>query len=142
MKLKSYFSGTVEAAMYLARQELGEEALLVNSRPATPETRYLGAYEVVFGIPPRQMAQTSPPTSGASGQAGPTAPISDRWAEEIAGLRRDMDRMLSAFLEGRPPGSSLHPSAQTPARTAAEAPHHGVDWPPCEVDSTLGRPGA
>ena len=55
MKLKSYFSGTVEAAMELARQELGEEALLVNARPATPETRYLGAYEVVFGIPPRQM---------------------------------------------------------------------------------------
>ncbi len=49
MKLKSYFSGTVEAAMELARKELGDEALLVNARPATPETRYLGAYEVVFG---------------------------------------------------------------------------------------------
>ena len=39
MKLKSYFSGTVEAAMELAREELGEEALLINARPATPETR-------------------------------------------------------------------------------------------------------
>jgi flagellar biosynthesis protein FlhF len=52
MKLKSYFSGTVEAAMNLARRELGDEALLINARPATPETRYLGAYEVVFGVPP------------------------------------------------------------------------------------------
>ncbi|MGH9592777.1 MAG: hypothetical protein ACRD5L_06775 [Bryobacteraceae bacterium] len=50
MKLKSYFSGTVEAAMDLARRELGEEALLINARPATPDTRYLGAYEVVFGV--------------------------------------------------------------------------------------------
>jgi flagellar biosynthesis protein FlhF len=52
MKLKSYFSGTVEAAMELARKEMGEDALLVHVRPATPETRRFGAFEVVFGIPP------------------------------------------------------------------------------------------
>ena len=50
MRLKSYFSGTVEAAMELARKELGEEALLVNARPSTPDTRSLGAFEVVFGV--------------------------------------------------------------------------------------------
>ena len=50
MKLKSYFSGTVEAAMELARKELGDEALLVNARPSAPETRSLGAFEVVFGV--------------------------------------------------------------------------------------------
>jgi len=32
MKLKSYFSTSVEAAMDLARKELGEDALLVNAR--------------------------------------------------------------------------------------------------------------
>ena len=53
MRLKSYFSGTVEAAMELAHKELGEEALLINARPSTPETRSLGAYEVVFGVPPK-----------------------------------------------------------------------------------------
>jgi flagellar biosynthesis protein FlhF len=52
MRLKSYFSGSVQAAMNLARRELGDEALLINARPATPETRYLGAYEVVFGVKP------------------------------------------------------------------------------------------
>ena len=31
---------------------LGDDALLMNARPSTPETRHLGAYEVVFGIPP------------------------------------------------------------------------------------------
>ena len=43
MKLKSDFSGTVQSAMELARKELGEDALLVNARPSSPETRYLGA---------------------------------------------------------------------------------------------------
>jgi flagellar biosynthesis protein FlhF len=52
MKLKSYFSGTVEAAMELARKEMGDDALLVHVRPSTPETRRFGAFEVVFGIPP------------------------------------------------------------------------------------------
>ena len=47
MKLKSYFSATVEAALELARRELGGDALLVNARPSTPETRSLGAFEVV-----------------------------------------------------------------------------------------------
>jgi hypothetical protein len=37
MQLKSYFSGTVEAAMKLARKELAQEGLLVNARPAAPE---------------------------------------------------------------------------------------------------------
>ncbi len=63
MKLKSYFTGTVEAAMELARKELGDDALLVNARPATPETRHLGAYEVVFGT----TSATAPPATAASG---------------------------------------------------------------------------
>jgi len=50
MRIKSYFSGTVEAAMDLARRELGEEAVILNSRAAPPEARHLGAYEVVFGV--------------------------------------------------------------------------------------------
>src|SRR5271167_3837394 len=90
MKLKSYFSGTVEAAMDLARQELGDEALLVNARPATPETRYLGAYEVVFGIPPRP-AEASP------------APSKDRVVHEADRLKRELElhfeTMMRSFFE-------------------------------------------
>ena len=48
MKIKSYFSRTVEDAMAMASQELGPEAMLVNSRKAPPEARHLGEYEVVF----------------------------------------------------------------------------------------------
>ena len=50
MRLKSYYSETVEAAMELARRDLGDEALLVNARPAMPDQLHLGDYEVVFGV--------------------------------------------------------------------------------------------
>jgi len=48
MRLKSYFAGTVESAISLARQEMGEDAMLVSSRKTLPESRRLGLYEVVF----------------------------------------------------------------------------------------------
>lgn len=53
MRIKTYFAGTVEAALGLASRELGGDALLLASRPASASTRHLGAYEVVFGIPSR-----------------------------------------------------------------------------------------
>jgi flagellar biosynthesis protein FlhF len=50
MRLKSYFSGTVEAAMALAREELGPDAMLVHSKRTTAETKHLGYYEIVFAL--------------------------------------------------------------------------------------------
>lgn len=50
MRIKSYFSGTVESAMELARRELGEDAVILNSRAAPADARHLGVYEVVFGV--------------------------------------------------------------------------------------------
>jgi flagellar biosynthesis protein FlhF len=48
LHMKTYFSSTVEAAVDLARRELGSEAMLVDSRPAPEEVRHLGRYEVIF----------------------------------------------------------------------------------------------
>ena len=50
MKIKSYFASSVEQAIQEARQELGTDAMLITSRRSSPETRSLGAYEVVFGL--------------------------------------------------------------------------------------------
>ena len=64
MRLKSYFAGTVESAICLARQEMGGDAMLVNSRRTLPEARHLGAYEVVFAAaqdPVHQAAAAAPP---------------------------------------------------------------------------------
>jgi flagellar biosynthesis GTPase FlhF len=52
MRLKSYFAGTVESAIARARQELGEDIMLIHSRRAAAEFSHLGAYEVVFAVTP------------------------------------------------------------------------------------------
>jgi flagellar biosynthesis protein FlhF len=101
MRLKSYFSGTVEAAMDLARKELGEEALLVNARPATPETRYLGEYEVVFGL-----------ASKGAYAAEMHTTVSKPLAEEIADLKREFERMAQGLRNFSPPGARPVPVRQ------------------------------
>jgi flagellar biosynthesis protein FlhF len=105
MKLKSYFSGTVEAALELARKELGEEALLINTRPATAETRYLGAFEVVFGIP--EVAPHSERTPTLSSGTG-TNEVS-QLRSDITSLKRELDRMRYSLHgpEANPPASSI-----------------------------------
>jgi len=60
MKIKSYFSDSVEQAIQKAREELGSEAMLVTTRRASPEARKLGAYEVVFGVAPRTDKDSEP----------------------------------------------------------------------------------
>jgi flagellar biosynthesis protein FlhF len=143
MKLKSYFSGTVEAAMELARRELGEDALLVNARPATPETRYLGAYEVVFGIPPRQaqIAAGGANSARAERTGGDHLVPRDRLVQNdhlAQELKREFERVMRS-LAGTHSSSSSPAVAVLPAageNTAAD------DAPsPCQVDATLGRPG-
>ena len=97
MQLKSYFSGTVEAAMELARKELGEDALLVNARPAAPETRYLGTYEVVFGV----IGGARPPfASEPSGKPAAPAPPAGLNRRARAGHARSRAREPGPGLEG------------------------------------------
>jgi flagellar biosynthesis protein FlhF len=50
MRLKSYFAQSIGEAIESAREELGPEAMLLNSRKTSPEQSYLGEFEVVFGI--------------------------------------------------------------------------------------------
>src|ERR1700733_12775464 len=114
MKLKSYFSGTVEAAMELARKELGEEALLVNARPATPETRYLGAYEVVFGMTSPEINVRSTQASRSDQGAVPAVPSPNAASlvQEVAALQREFERVTQSLLEAnrdiRASGSALY----------------------------------
>lgn len=139
MKLKSYFSGTVEAAVDLARRELGEDALLVNARPATPETRHLGAYEVVFTA-----------DSGSATAAAPAAP--DRLSLDVAEMRRDIERLAKCLGGARMFSRNTDPAqpeiysrligneldAMLAQAVAQGAPLESL----FEVDATLGRSGA
>jgi flagellar biosynthesis protein FlhF len=104
MRLKSYFAGTVEAAIALARQELGPDAMLVQSRRATPETRYLGEYEVVFALAPKspddaasEPVKTEKRGEGASARDEMVAHLS----ADIAKLKRQIETLAEAVTQSQ-----------------------------------------
>lgn len=128
MKLKSYFAGTVEAAMALAGKELGEDAMLVYSREATAETRYLGRYEVVFALPeaaarpvPPKAESAPTPTRNGIPESRPepktepkseTSPALEHVFQEMTVLRSQLE-MLSSQL--RMPKASYRGERLAPA---------------------------
>ncbi|HWD97943.1 MAG TPA: hypothetical protein VG345_02860 [Bryobacteraceae bacterium] len=50
MQTKTYFANSVPAALEVARQELGSEAMLVTSRPTPEHSRQFGKLEVTFAF--------------------------------------------------------------------------------------------
>lgn len=108
MTLKSYFAGTVEAAMRLASLEMGEDAMLVHSKKAGPEARHLGEYEVVFAAgaeaaAPAVPAASPPATAAIAGSPRETPGL----ASEVALIRKQLERMAetvsksSSLMTGR-----------------------------------------
>jgi flagellar biosynthesis protein FlhF len=101
MKIKSYYSRTVEDAMAAARQEMGPDAMLVNSRKAPPEVRHLGEYEVVFAnvagaVAPAEATLRLP---GELREATPVpqAPAGNRLSSEVAELKKELEGMRHAI---------------------------------------------
>jgi flagellar biosynthesis protein FlhF len=145
MKLKSYFSGTVEAAMELARKELGDEALLVHARPATPETRHLGAYEVVFG--------SNGPAAPQRLAMAPMAEVSnpDHMRNDLAEMKREIERLSKCLTGARTFAQPAKEESGLCTRLIANeldpmmahAVSRGASLGEFfEVDATLGRRGA
>src|ERR1035441_8017381 len=98
MKIKSYYSRTVEDAIAAARHEMGPEAMLMNSRKTPPEVRHLGEYEVVFadaaaGAAP---AENSPELAGQPAVVT-VAPLNDRLSMEVAELKKELEGMRRAI---------------------------------------------
>ncbi len=153
MKLKSYFSATVEAAVELARKELGEDALLVNARPTTPDTRHLGAYEVVFGSNAKSAGTTPIHLTPASARASAVSrETPDRLSEDVAQMKREIER-LAQSLRGAQMFSPKADASNTElysrlVENELDAPiaQQVAQGAPLEsffeVDATLGRTGA
>ena len=96
MKIKSYYSRTVEEAMASARVELGPDAMLVNTRKAPPETRHLGDYEVVFAtLESDRVAADASVSQPAS--AAPSAAYPDRLSIEVSELKKELEGMRRAL---------------------------------------------
>ena len=92
MRLKSYFAGTVESAICLARQEMGEDAMLVNSRRTLPEARHLGAYEVVFAAAQDPLREAAAAALQAATEES-VSPPAQALAGEMAEIRRQLAKM-------------------------------------------------
>src|SRR5260370_34779911 len=98
MKIKSYYARTVEDAMAAARQEMGGEAMLVNSRRTPVEARHLGEYEVVFATIGAAGAATEASLSlPGESTAVAAAPPADRLSTEVAELKRELEGMRRAI---------------------------------------------
>lgn len=89
MQTKTYFATSVPAALEVARQELGHDALLVGSRPAPAAARQYGRLEVTFAFDAKEPAPR--PEMGLFFQtANPAkAPVSamDEIRQELSALR-------------------------------------------------------
>jgi flagellar biosynthesis protein FlhF len=101
MKIKSYFASSVEQAIQEARQELGTDAMLITSRRSSPETRSLGAYEVVFGLNPAHLPGARP---------RPTVPAADL-SGELQTLRAQLEE-IKGTLQGARPAESPSSEAE------------------------------
>lgn len=130
MRIKSYFSRTVEDAMALAAVELGPEAMLVNSRKAPPEARQRGEYEVVFAtdLPVSEAAASGAAAEAASelASAAPGPPAADRMSRDLADLKKELEGMRRAITRSviapQLVGASPDLSDAYAALTAAEVP--------------------
>ncbi len=89
MRIKSFYANTVEAAVALARREMGAEAMLVESRKAPLEARHLGEYEVVCALVPEAEADRPAPSPAEEEPGAQGA----RLAREMAEMRRQLEVM-------------------------------------------------
>src|SRR5579871_3708410 len=92
--VKSFFAASIPEAMKQARQELGQDALLLNARESPPEARSLGEFEVVFG---------GGPAAAVTGIPTPAPEIG------VDDLRQQMDQIRTLLARMTPsPGSPAH----------------------------------
>jgi flagellar biosynthesis protein FlhF len=98
MRLKSYFAGTVESAISLARQEMGEDAKLVSSRKTLPESRRLGLYEVVFAA--SQEPALEPAARAEAVKPPKTDQPSPALAQEMEEMRRQIAKVSAQVSRG------------------------------------------
>jgi flagellar biosynthesis protein FlhF len=94
MRLKSYFTPTVEAAVRMARAELGENAMLVQSRKASAEAQHLGTYEVVFAL--EEGAALRPASERLAGPRDLPAVI-EILSRQMTHLRRQVERLADTL---------------------------------------------
>jgi flagellar biosynthesis protein FlhF len=137
MKIKSYYSRSVEDAIAAARQELGPEAMLVNSRRSLPEARRLGEHEVIFVVD----APEYEPDSGAAALAPAEARAPERLSADVSELKRELEAVRRALT--RSAYAPLQSHGASPGAAEAYAALTATDLSPelarAIVDAVEGR---
>jgi flagellar biosynthesis protein FlhF len=89
MKLKSYFTDSIQDALEKARIELGPDAVLISSNRTGTDLKDLGSYEVVFGLPQSntQLSRADSKLTPAQTTLGRTDPV----LRELAELRTQFE---------------------------------------------------
>ena len=101
MRIKSYFAHTVEDAMSMARQELGTDAMLVNTRKAPPESCHLGEYEVVFATDlPAEENSLADSAGALPAESAAAFSGSASFAREFADLKKELEGMRRTLQRG------------------------------------------
>ena len=106
MRLKSYFAGTVQAAMLLAREELGPEAMLVQSKRTTADTRHMGQYEVVFALQDPEPEPGRPSFQQifvSASDASVRGPAIEQLSAELELLKRRIENMSGTLSAAEQP---------------------------------------
>jgi flagellar biosynthesis protein FlhF len=122
MRIKSYFAPAVEDAIAQARQELGEDAMLVKTRRSAADARHLGEYEVIFAADLPDAGGDDPGTGGF----GPRGfPGPDRLSLELSDLKRELEGMrrtlaCSAFAPPQNLGGSTDAAGAYSALVSAD----------------------
>jgi flagellar biosynthesis protein FlhF len=155
MRIKSYFAQSVEEAMDKARRELGADAMLMNSKKTELELRSLGAYEVVFAVPPEAAPATElqprPAAHKSAALAGASAEgrgVSNDLVRELAELRKQIETVKRS-VDRRPAAVSNSGAPFTPDGAEVIARLTGADLSEelavelaAAVESRRGRDGA
>jgi flagellar biosynthesis protein FlhF len=116
MQTKTYFASSVPAALEVARRELGEEAMLVTSKPAAAAARPFGRLEVTFAFDPKPAmarqemripaqsraasSRESLPMMGAA-PGGSRVSELDEIRQQISALKQAVGRPAVRISEGR-----------------------------------------
>jgi len=99
MRIKSYYANSVEDGMAMARTEMGPDAMLVNSRRTSPETRHLGDYEVVI-VTDLAAAEIASPPAAMPAFGGPARRLAagDPLSVEVGQLKKELEGMRRALM--------------------------------------------
>jgi flagellar biosynthesis protein FlhF len=95
MKTKSYYANSIDAAIRQAREELGSDAMLIESHAASADGRYRGRFEVVFGVPENGQEQHAAKRLAA-------VPAREEVAAELKMLRAQIDELRKTIQASQP----------------------------------------